>query len=335
MCDLSTDAIIGTDTLGYILPHTLDIKNGLLFTEGGVSLQLHRRDAALSGRVFTVGHWSIPPHSEAVLHCTTRTVGGRSLPPSRLLEGLTVFSENTSLVVRRTLVDPSGWKVPVLASNFGQETVMVEPFSEVGMIAQVSTIQPTMNKRRHASCDPATLPEHIQDLLERTSGDLDSVHKNQLASTLLEFVDIFPTPGSTLTGHTDAVEHNIDTGDSQPVWCAPRRMSSQKIKREEACVEEMLSGGQIELSESPWSAPVVLVSKKDGGTRLATVKDAYPLPRIDDTLDMLAGKRWFSTLDLTSGYWQVSLSPEARCKTAFAIHSGLFQFRVVQRTGNL
>ena len=265
--------------------------------------------------MFTVGHCSIPPHSEAVLHCTTRTVGGRSLPPSGLLEGLTVFSENTGLVVGRTLVDPSGWKVPVLVSNFGQDTVMVEPFSEVGMIAQVSAIQPIMNKRRHTSCDPATLLEHLQDLLERTSSDLDGVQKNQLASTLLEFVDLFPTLGSTLTGHTYAVEHNIDTGDSQPVRCAPRRMSSQKIKREETCVEEMLSGGHIEPSESPWSAPVVLMTKK--------------LPRIDDTLDMLAGKRWFSTLDLASGYWHVSLSPEARCKTAFATHSGLFQFRVM------
>ena len=164
--DLSTDAIIGTDTLGSILPHMLDIKNGLLFTEGGVSLQLHRRDAALSGRVFTVGHCSIPPHSEAVLHCTTRTVGGQSLPHSGLLEGLTVFSENTGLVVGRTLLDPSGWKVPVLVSNFGQETVMVEPLSEIGMIAQVSAIQPTMDRLPHPSCDPVTLPEHLQGLLD-------------------------------------------------------------------------------------------------------------------------------------------------------------------------
>ena len=57
--------------------------------------------------------------------------------------------------------------------------------------------------------------------------------------------------------------------------------------------------------------------------------NAYPLPRIDDTLDMLAGKQWFSTLDLASGYWQVSLSQEARVKTGFATHSGLFQFRVM------
>ena len=173
VCDLNTDAIIGTDILGLILPHMLDIKHGLLFTEGGVSLQLHLRDAALSGRVFTVGHCSIPPYSEAVLHCTTHTVGGRSMPPSGLLEGLTVFSENTSLVVGRTLVDPSGWKVPVLVSNFGQETVMVEPFSEIGMIAQVTAIQPVMDQASHQSCDPSMLPEHLRDLLNRTSEDLE------------------------------------------------------------------------------------------------------------------------------------------------------------------
>ena len=149
-------------------------------------------------------------------------------------------------------------------------------------------------------------------------------------------MDLFPTPGSTLTGHTDAVEHEIDTGDGSPIRCAPHRMSPQKMNKEEECVAEMLTSGQIEPSDSPWSSPVMLVTKKDGGTRFcvdyrrlndATVTDAYTLPRIDDTLDMLAGKQWFSTLDLASGYWEVSLSREARIKTAFATHSGLFQFK--------
>ena len=149
---------------------------------------------------------------------------------------------------------------------------------------------------------------------------------------------MFPTPGSTLNGHTDAVEQEIDTGDGELIRCAPRRMSPQKMKKEEECVTEMLTSGQIEPSDSPWSSPVGLVTKKDGGTRFCvdyrklngvTVKDAYPLPRIDDTLDMLTGKQWFSTLDLASGYWQVSLSREARAKTAFAIYLGLFQFKVM------
>ena len=115
-------------------------------------------------------------------------------------------------------------------------------------------------------------------------------------------------------------------------------MSPQKMKKEKECAVERLTGGQIEPSDSQWSSPVVLVTKKDGGTRFcvdyrrindATVKDAYPLPRMYDTLYMLAGKQWFSTLDLASGYWQVSLSREARVKTAFATHSGLFQFKVM------
>ena len=340
ICSLAagTDAIIGTDVLGSVLPHTLDIKNGLLFAQGGASLQLHRRDSALSGRVFTVGHSSIPPYSEAVLHCSVRTTGGRALPSSSLLEGLTLFAEETGLIVGRTLVDPSGWKVPVLVSNFSQETVVVNPFTEVGMIAQVTAIQSVTDDRIRLRGVTGELHHHLRDLVDQTSGDLDGDQRSRLAEVLLEYADIFPVPGDPLTSHTDAVEHDINTGDRSPIRCAPHRMSPQKMKKEEDCVTEMLTGSQIEASDIPWSSPVVLVTKKDGGTRFcvdyrqlndATIKDAYPLPRIDDTLDMLAGKQWFSTLDLASGYWQVSLSQAARAKTAFATHSGLFQFRVM------
>ena len=155
--------------LGSVLPHTLDIKNGLLFTQGGASLQLHRRDSALSGRVFTVGHSSIPPYSEAVLHCSVRTTGGRALPSSGLLEGLTLFAEETGLIVGRTLVDPSGWKVPVLVSNFSQETVMVNPFTEVGMIAQVTAIQSVTDDETRRCGAGGELPLHLRDLVDQTS----------------------------------------------------------------------------------------------------------------------------------------------------------------------
>lgn len=94
----------------------------------------------------------------------------------------------------------------------------------------------------------------------------------------------------------------------------------------------------IEESTSPWSSPVVLVKKKDGKTRFCvdyrklngvTNKDAYPLPKIDDSLDQLNGVKWFSTLDLNAGYWQVEMSPDDRTKAAFATRRGLYQFKVM------
>ena len=132
--------------------------------------------------------------------------------------------------------------------------------------------------------------------------------------------------------------HEIDTGSTRPIRCNPRKLSPKKIKIQQELVDKMLEDGQIEHSLSAWSAPTVLVTKKDGTTNFCvdyrrlnarTKKDTFPLPRIDDSLNSLSGQAWFSTLDLASSYWQVRLSEDAKPKTAFATHSGLFQFAVM------
>ena len=111
---------IGDHSVGFVVDAAAQMELALKYRDtlatwyrlcGGASLQLHRWDSALSGRVFTVGHSSIPPYSEAGLHCYVRTTGGRALPSSGLLEGLTLFAENTGLIVGITLVDPSKWKI--------------------------------------------------------------------------------------------------------------------------------------------------------------------------------------------------------------------------------
>ena len=107
---------------------------------------------------------------------------------------------------------------------------------------------------------------------------------------------------------------------------------------EQTCVKEMLEGGQIEPSDSPWASPVVLVMKKDGSKRFCldyrwlnslTIKDVYPLPRINGSLRLLGNQQWFSTVDLASGYWQVAMSTDAKRKAALVTHECLFQFRVM------
>jgi hypothetical protein len=103
-------------------------------------------------------------------------------------------------------------------------------------------------------------------------------------------------------------------------------------------LDDMQRRGVIKESDSPRSFPIVLVRKKNGELRFCvdyrklnnlTKKDCFPPPWIDDTLDMLAGAKWFSTLDLKSGYWQVDVHPDDKEKTAFSTGEGLWQFTVM------
>lgn len=185
--------------------------------------------------------------------------------------------------------------------------------------------------------DEGRVPEHLRELLQKSAESLDPEQREKLRDMLCRYADVF-SRGDTDLGRTNLVEHYIDTGDSRPIKHAPRRIPPARRQEMEKAVRDLLAQGVIEKSNSPWSSAVVLVKKKDGTTRLCvdyralndvTVKDSYPLPRIDDTLDALVGARWFSTLDLKSGYHQVKMADVDKEKTAFSFGQGLWQFKVL------
>ena len=139
-------------------------------------------------------------------------------------------------------------------------------------------------------------------------------------------------------GRTSILQDEIHTGDAPPIWQQFQRVCPQKRQEIRTLLSEMLERDIIQSSNSPWASPVVLVKKKDGTSRFCidyrkvntvTQKDAYPLPRVDDLLDTLAGSRLFSTLDLISGYWQVEIHPRDKEKTAFCTSEGLYEFNVM------
>ncbi|GBM31359.1 Retrovirus-related Pol polyprotein from transposon 297 [Araneus ventricosus] len=149
--------------------------------------------------------------------------------------------------------------------------------------------------------------------------------------------NLFSTSDSDV-GRCKMTQHRINTGNHPPIKQYPRRLPLAKKEEAERLVKEMVDNGIIEESSGPWASLIVLVKKKDGSTHFCvdyrklneiTIKDSYPLPRIDDTLDALNGSQWFSTLDLKSGYWQVEIQPEDKEKTAFTTGQGLWQFKVM------
>ena len=179
-----------------------------------------------------------------------------------------------------------------------------------------------------------TLPPRIEETLDDAKLDdkLSDSMKKEMRKALESTEDLYKMdPGL----FKQSLEHEIPVTSVHPVRKKqyPLPFSSKETLRAE--VDYMEKIGVIERSSSPYCSPIVLIKKKDSSTRVCmdfrdlnkiTIFDAEPIPDVEELFIKLAGKRFFTKVDLCKGYWQIAVKPEDRPKTAFQAPQGLFQF---------
>ena len=192
--------------------------------------------------------------------------------------------------------------------------------------------------QEHQETKQSDIDKDIENIISKVNMDLDSNQLADLTKTIKAYQEIFRTdlidPGSA----KHLLKQRIDVGDNKPIRQKPHRNSYQErlIIRKE--LDTMLQSGVIRPSFSPWAAPVVLVTKKDGKPRFCidfrklnaiTKRDVYPLPLVDDITDQIGKAIYRSTLDLTKGFWQIPIEESDKEKTTFITYEGLFEWNTM------
>ncbi|KAL0157149.1 hypothetical protein M9458_048395, partial [Cirrhinus mrigala] len=158
--------------------------------------------------------------------------------------------------------------------------------------------------------------------------------KARLSQKLSQRVNVFSVSDWDV-GLARGVEHHIRLRDDKPFRERSRRLAPADIEDVRRHLKDLMAAGIVKESRSPYASPIVVVRKKNGDVRMCvdyrtlnsrTIPDQYVTPRIEDALDSMAGSKWFSVLDLRSGYYQIAMAEEDKEKTAFICPLGFFQF---------
>ena len=227
-------------------------------------------------------------------------------------------------------------RVPVRLCNISARVITIPPKANLCDLQEVKVLRsPSVAKKTDSKLETVNVNQQCVGDTECSNPpglDLDDSvltqdQKQQFRQFLTKWDGIF-SKGPTDLGCAKLVEHEIHLENDRPFKEPYRRIPPALIQEVREHLNEMMEIGAIRPSKSPFSSNVVIVRKKDGSIRFCidyrklnqrTIKDAQAIPRVDDTLHLLAGSKYFSTLDLKSGYWQVELKEKDKAKTAFQV----------------
>jgi transposase InsO family protein len=333
VADISDDLLLGIDFL-----KNLEVTVNFATNEVVMGSQIivascikEENNKSKARQVRLVGRTRVPSNS------TVFTIGQLSAPSKNTF--LVTPARNATPCLMPTSVHSKGSLAAIQLVNDTDSLIYVEAGTVVGTATKASVLEPgqkgvrKVRKTRHLPRS-ASIPSHLVDLFERSSEGLSPQQKEDLKRLLIEYADVFATHDLDL-GCFSAIPHRIEVlPGSSPIRDRMRRTPKGFEEEEEKHLEQLLAAGVIQPSVSPWAASPVLVRKKCGGVRwcldyrrLNSVckKDAFPLPLISDCLDSLSENIFMSTLDMASGYYQISIHPDDREKTAFITRYGLFE----------
>ncbi|KAK3090231.1 hypothetical protein FSP39_010232 [Pinctada imbricata] len=223
-------------------------------------------------------------------------------------------------------------KVPLQVANFGSKDVYLPPKTLVGTLEIAIT---SKNTEAFISKIQGEINSDSSLIGRFDMGNLGA-DEMKLFNALIDKHDQIFSKTDDDIGYCDVVKHRIRTTDDIPIRQPHRRIPPHHWNEVREYIKSTLNKGIIRESSSPYASPVVLVRKKNGKLRLCvdyralnakTVKDAYPLPRIEEALDALKGAKFFCSLDLAHGFHQLPVADEDVEKTAFRIGTGgLYEF---------
>ena len=218
-------------------------------------------------------------------------------------------------------------RIPVRICNISARPITIRPKTPICDLHEVKIIKNIDPFDSPVSQKSGSSELSFEDIGVSLSQESLTPDQKQEASILLDkWKHIFST-GPTDLGFTDLVEHEINLSDNTPFKDPYRRIPPAMFEEVRQHLKEMLDASAIRESQSLISSNIVLVRKKDNSLRFCidfrklnnrTIKDAYSLPRIEETIDSLSGSKYFSKLDRRSGYWQVGIKEADKHKTAFS-----------------